>query len=50
VDYRLRENGLARDGERVVIVAGMPPGVVGTTNSIRIHKIGETATGRIQRG
>jgi len=50
VDYRLRENGLARDGERVVIGAGMPPGVVGTTNSIRIHKIGETATGRIQRG
>ncbi|HHW84178.1 MAG TPA: pyruvate kinase [Actinomycetales bacterium] len=41
VEYRLRENRLAQEGERVVIVAGMPPGVVGTTNSIRIHKVGE---------
>nr|NLD41555.1 pyruvate kinase [Actinomycetales bacterium] len=46
VEYRLRENNLASDGERVVIVAGMPPGVVGTTNSIRIHKMGETARNR----
>lgn len=41
VEYRLRENDLAVDGDQVVIVAGMPPGMVGTTNSIRIHKIGE---------
>jgi len=41
VELRMRQNELARDGDRVVIVAGMPPAVVGTTNSIRIHKIGE---------
>lgn len=46
VEYRLRENKLASEGERVVIVAGMPPGVVGTTNSIRIHKVGETTKSR----
>lgn len=46
VEFRLQENGLAKEGDRVVIVAGMPPGVVGTTNSIRIHKIGETSRPR----
>lgn len=42
VDHILRERGLAIDGDRVVIVSGMPPGKVGSTNSIRIHKMGET--------
>lgn len=42
VEDRLRGNDLAHDGDRVVIVAGMPPGVVGSTNSIRVHKLGET--------
>lgn len=41
VQYNLLKHDLASEGERVVIVAGMPPGVVGTTNSIRIHKVGE---------
>ncbi|MGM0384433.1 MAG: pyruvate kinase [Actinomycetota bacterium] len=45
VEYRLRENHLADEGDRVVVVAGMPPGMVGTTNSIRIHKVGETSKG-----
>ena len=34
-----------RGGEVVVIVSGMPPGTVGSTNSIRVHKIGETLPG-----
>lgn len=42
VDHILRKRGLAIDGDRVVIVSGMPPGKVGSTNSIRIHKMGET--------
>lgn len=42
VDRLLREKGMAEDGDRVVIVSGMPPGTVGSTNSIRIHKMGET--------
>ena len=41
VDYYLQESGLGENGDRVVIVAGMPPGTVGSTNSIRVHKIGE---------
>ena len=45
VEYRLREHHLAEEGDRVVVVAGMPPGMVGTTNSIRIHKVGETSKG-----
>ncbi|MBM7825380.1 pyruvate kinase [Arcanobacterium pluranimalium] len=44
VDHSLRELGLAVDGDRVVIICGMPPGQVGSTNTIRIHKMGETFT------
>src|SRR5690606_26443946 len=42
VDQVLQTTGLAAEGDKVVIVAGMPPGRAGTTNSIRVHKIGET--------
>ena len=45
VDQILRERGLADIDERVVIVSGMPPGIVGSTNTIRVHKIGETLKG-----
>ncbi|MDD9207885.1 pyruvate kinase [Georgenia sp. 10Sc9-8] len=41
VDHLLQTSGLAEEGDQVVIVAGMPPGTVGSTNSIRMHKIGE---------
>lgn len=40
VDTALLAIGKARTGERVVIVAGVPPGVPGTTNGMRVHKIG----------
>lgn len=46
VDNILRQKGLVEDDERVVIVSGMPPGTVGSTNSIRVHKIGETMPSR----
>lgn len=36
----LMGNGLASPGERVVIVFGAPIGVIGNTNSIRVHVIG----------
>ncbi|MGO1594347.1 MAG: pyruvate kinase, partial [Ancrocorticia sp.] len=42
VDHLLREMDLAEDGDRIVIVAGMPAGVIGSTNTIRVHKMGET--------
>lgn len=41
VDQLLRENELALDGDRVVIICGMPAGKVGSTNTIRVHKMGE---------
>ncbi|MGC5628043.1 pyruvate kinase [Georgenia sp. Z1344] len=41
VDTFLRDNGLASNGDPVVVVAGMPPQKVGSTNSIRVHRIGE---------
>jgi pyruvate kinase len=40
VSDRLLEEGLARPGDRVVLVHGSPLGVPGQTNSIRLHEIG----------
>jgi pyruvate kinase len=40
VDRALLEIGRATHGERVVIVAGVPPGIPGTTNGMRVHMIG----------
>ena len=41
VDEALQRLGRAKPGDSVVLVAGMPAGVVGTTNMIRVHRIGE---------
>jgi pyruvate kinase len=41
VEASLVELGRVAQGEHVVIVAGAPPGVSGTTNTIRLHRIGE---------
>ncbi|MGI8768574.1 MAG: pyruvate kinase [Propionibacteriaceae bacterium] len=40
VDAALIELGMIEHGERVVIVAGSPPGVAGSTNMIRLRRIG----------
>lgn len=40
VDRDLLAHGLAQEGELVVIVAGVPPGIPGTTNGMRVHKVG----------
>jgi pyruvate kinase len=40
LDRMLVETKRAKDGELVVVVAGVPPGVSGTTNGVRVHKIG----------
>jgi pyruvate kinase len=47
VDQTLRANGLAEDGDYVVVVSGAPVGVAGSTNSIVVHKIGDDAGGRV---
>src|SRR3954470_12681836 len=41
VDQTLRAHGLAELGDYVVVVAGAPVGVAGTTNSILVHKVGD---------
>jgi pyruvate kinase len=41
VDATLQANGLAEVGDYVIVVAGTPVGVVGSTNSIVVHKIGD---------
>ncbi|MBO9567505.1 MULTISPECIES: pyruvate kinase [Cellulomonas] len=46
VDQTLRANGLAEVGDYVVVVAGTPVGVVGSTNTVVVHKIGDEEAAR----
>jgi len=46
VDHTLRANGLAEVGDYVVVVAGTPVGVVGSTNTVVVHKIGDDEVAR----
>jgi pyruvate kinase len=39
-DRSLLELGRGRAGDFVVIVAGTPPGTAGSTNTLRVHKLG----------
>jgi pyruvate kinase len=41
VDLTLLANGRAEEGDLVVIVAGSPPGIPGSTNALRVHKMGD---------
>ncbi|NLX00859.1 MAG: pyruvate kinase, partial [Actinomycetales bacterium] len=43
VDRLLIGNGRLVEGERVVIVAGSPPGIPGSTNALRVHRAGDAA-------
>jgi pyruvate kinase len=45
VDRHLVEVGRCATGDTVVIVAGSPPGIPGSTNALRIHRIGDAITG-----
>jgi pyruvate kinase len=41
VDKALLEIGRCGEGQQVVIVAGSPPGIPGSTNALRIHNMGD---------
>ncbi|QFU88024.1 Pyruvate kinase [Amycolatopsis sp. YIM 10] len=41
VDHAMVEMDRYQQGDLVVIVAGSPPGTVGSTNLIRVHRLGE---------
>ncbi len=43
VDRHVQAAGLARRDEPTIIVAGTPVGVRGTTNLIKVHRVGQTA-------
>ncbi len=41
VDRLLLDAGRVERGDTVVIVAGSPPGIPGSTNAVRVHRIGD---------
>lgn len=41
VDRSLLSEGIAQEGQFVVIAAGSPPGQAGTTNILKVHKVGD---------
>ncbi|WP_353508696.1 pyruvate kinase [Intrasporangium sp.] len=41
VDLNLLPEGRVAEGDRVLIVAGSPPGIPGSTNALRVHRIGD---------
>jgi pyruvate kinase len=44
VDRLLLESGHVERGDVVVIVAGSPPGIPGSTNAVRVHVIGDAVS------
>lgn len=46
VDDFFLSQGLAQEGDKVVVVSGSPPGIAGSTNDVRVHKIGDAVFGR----
>ena len=47
VDHVLLDSGRVLEGDEVVIVAGSPPGIVGSTNAMRVHRIGDAESGAV---
>jgi pyruvate kinase len=41
VDEELLRIGRVQEGDLVVIVAGSPPGIPGSTNALRVHRMGD---------
>jgi pyruvate kinase len=45
IDSALLDTGRASVGQYIVIVAGSPPGIPGSTNAMRVHRIGDAVAG-----
>jgi pyruvate kinase len=41
VDEQLLQIGRVSEGDLVVLIAGSPPGIPGSTNALRIHRMGD---------
>ena len=46
VDDFFLSNDLAKVGDKVVVISGSPPGIIGSTNDIRVHRIGDAVHGK----
>jgi len=44
-DHLLIDSGRALTGDNVMIVAGSPPGIPGSTNAMRVHRVGDAVGG-----
>jgi pyruvate kinase len=42
VDEVLIREGLAEVGDKVVVISGSPPGISGSTNDLRVHRVGDS--------
>ena len=45
IDSSLLDTARASVGEYIVIVAGSPPGIPGSTNAMRVHRVGDAVAG-----
>ena len=45
VDRILIDSNRVQKGENVIIVAGSPPGIPGSTNAMRVHRVGDAVEG-----
>ncbi|MGI6878193.1 pyruvate kinase [Microbacterium sp. gxy059] len=45
VDEYLLANELARVGDKVIVISGSPPGIAGSTNDLRVHRVGDALHG-----
>ena len=45
VDDYLLTHGLAVEGDKVVVISGSPPGIAGSTNDLRVHRVGDAVGG-----
>jgi pyruvate kinase len=45
VEEVLLREGLAQVGDKVVVISGSPPGISGSTNDVRVHRIGDASEG-----
>ena len=41
VDEQLLDIGRVVEGDTVIIIAGSPPGIPGSTNALRVHQMGD---------
>ena len=45
VDHALLELGRCKPGDLIIITAGSPPGIPGSTNAVRVHRVGDAVGG-----